>query len=415
MIWKESKLSVKGIIDELGFTTPTEIQTLTWGPIQKGKSIMAAAQTGTGKTFAYSLPLALYIKKLEQQEGPNEKKAAPRAIIFCPTRELAEQVFLTLKVVCHHVKLRVRLALGGTRMSSLKSEVMQPLDILVTTTGCLLKLRRSRLLYYTQLRTVVLDEADTLFDMGFFDDLSRLFSPKVAPKFQTLTFSAVLPPSLSQRIKQLFGNCEKKQTKDLHLFVKQMKPQFIQVSPKQKTAELVKVLNKSEQSKVLVFCNAIKRCQFLAGELEEKGLKVSSLHGDIPPKKRASLVEEFLNTPDTNILVCSDIAARGLDILSCDHVINYDMPKSESMFLHRAGRTARAGKKGTVTTLLTPRDYVIANAINEVFKLGLPVTKARKEVQKQQKLKTKKPTNARPKPKVSNRKGTSKKRRKARK
>lgn len=384
-VWENLDTTVKAAILELKYQCPTEIQNLVFKPIGRGASILAIAQTGTGKTFAYSLPLALKIKKSESPDARTLKRmvtAAPKAIIFCPTRELAYQVHQTIKVLCHTIKLSSGLAVAGKKINESRYQVQKPMDILVTTTGRLLGLIKFKLITLRDVQTIVIDETDTMYEMGFFDELQQLLKHVKNKKgLQGLSFGAVSTPKIAQHVKQLFPDTRTIETKDAYKFVQSVRQVFIPVKPGKKEKELINTLSKQKRGhKTLIFCNSVVRCKTLAQSLEEQDYKILLIYGKLSTEERQQTIKKFISHASFNLLVCTDIASRGLDIEHCDHVINYDMPKSESLFLHRAGRTARAEKQGTVSTFITDRDVILATAINQSFELGLQVPRARKVI-----------------------------------
>jgi len=331
------------VLKRSGFKDPTEIQEKAIPLALAGKDIIGGSATGSGKTLAFAAPIIENLKPSMNVQ----------AIILTPTRELAEQVATSIRDFGKNKKLNVLAVYGGVKIDS-QIRKLGTTDILVGTPGRILDHLDRRTLRLDNIKFLVLDEVDRMFDMGFSKDVEKII--KECPKErQTMMFSA----TVSQDIDYL----AKKYTKDpveiaveSHVDPTKLKQVYYDVPDNKKFSLVVHLLKQEESNFVLVFCSTRRNVDFVTDNLIRAGIKAKAIHGGLDQKKRLKVLTEF-KKKGTGILVCTDVAARGLDIEGVSHVYNYDVPADAKDYIHRIGRTARAGKEGKAITILSSRDY----------------------------------------------------------
>ena len=346
-------------VKELGFFEPTEIQERLIPTVLKGDSVIGQSQTGTGKTHAYLLPM---IQKV------NPSKEAVQAIITAPTRELAAQIYQeVLKITKNsEEEIAVRLYIGGTDKQRTIEKLKHQPHIVVGTPGRINDLVKEQALFVHSAPILIIDEADLMLEMGFLEDVDQIAS-RMAENLQMLVFSATIPEKLKPFLKKYMEN-----------------PKYIQVEPKQVTAakidhyllparhrnklELVfQALETFNPYLAIVFTNTKKKADEVADGLIGKGLKVGRIHGDLSPRERKQMMKQILDL-DYQYIVATDLAARGIDIQGISHVINYELPSDLDFYIHRVGRTARAGYSGIALTIYEDRDE---DALNKLENKGI--------------------------------------------
>ncbi|GLH64929.1 DEAD/DEAH box helicase [Parageobacillus sp. G301] len=348
-------------IKELRFYKPTEIQERIIPSILRGESVIGQSQTGTGKTHAYLLPI---IEKID----PDHE--AVQAVITAPTRELATQIYheilKIIKFCPSDRQITARCFIGGTdKQKAIEKLKTQP-HIVVGTPGRINDLIREQALNVWTATTLVVDEADLMLDMGFIVDVDQI-AARMPKELQMLVFSATIPEKLKPFLKKYMEN-----------------PKYVHVAPKQVTAEKIEhvlvPLRSRDKVKLLhemlvaynpylaiVFTNTKKMADEVADRLIEKGMKVGILHGDLTPRERKKMMKQIRDL-EFQYIVATDLAARGIDIEGVSHVINYELPKDLQFYIHRVGRTARAGYTGIATTIYEPSDQ---DAITKLEKMGI--------------------------------------------
>lgn len=348
-------------VKELGFYEPTEIQERLIPTVLKGESAIGQSQTGTGKTHAYVLPVI-------QRIDPTRHEV--QAIFTAPTRELATQIYQeTLKVAQHAPdgqEISVRLYIGGTdKQRSIDRLKTQP-QIVVGTPGRISDLVKEQALFVHSASTLVIDEADIMLDMGFLEDVDHI-AARMPKNLQMLIFSATIPEKLKPFLKKYMEN-----------------PKYIHVEPKQITAAKIEhyLLPTKHRNKLvlvhqallhfnpylaIIFTNTKKKADEVADGLMAKGLKVGRIHGDLSPRERKQMMKQIVNL-DFRYIVATDLAARGIDIQGISHVINYELPTDLDFYIHRVGRTARAGHSGIALTVYEDSDE---DALNRLEKMGI--------------------------------------------
>ena len=346
-------------VKELGFFEPTEIQERLIPTVLKGDSVIGQSQTGTGKTHAYLLPM---IQKV------NPYKEAVQAIITAPTRELAAQIYQeVLKITKNsEEEIAVRLYIGGTDKQRTIEKLKHQPHIVVGTPGRINDLVKEQALFVHSAPILIIDEADLMLEMGFLEDVDQIAS-RMAEALQMLVFSATIPEKLKPFLKKYMEN-----------------PKYIQVEPKQVTAAKIEhyLLPARHRNKLelvfqaletfnpylaIVFTNTKKKADEVADRLMGKGLKVGRIHGGLSPRERKQMMKQILDL-DYQYIVATDLAARGIDIQGISHVINYELPSDLDFYIHRVGRTARAGYSGIALTIYEDRDE---DALNKLENKGI--------------------------------------------
>lgn len=374
-------------MQSMKISNPTGIQSRGIPPILGGADVILGAATGSGKTFAYLLPVVQLLKQAEQMrcdgDPPLRVARRPRALVLIPTRELTEQVEEVARKLSHHAKFRVVGALSGGAGSfrKLKEKVGAPLDVLVATTGRLLQLLEDKAVDIRFVKHVVIDEVDTMFDKGFEKELKKILwwcqgaNSTISNRPQFIAAGATHPNGAQEIYAEVFPNAKRIDV-DLHKTPRGLKQRFIYVEPNKKMEEIVTFLGEVRRDGVLtggrmmIFCNTMDSCRFLGHFLTECGYRVACIHGDVPVERREMEYDSF-RSGEKELIVCTDMAARGLDNLRVGHVALFDFPNSAVDYLHRAGRTARAGATGRVTSFVLKKDMKLARAIQRASREGV--------------------------------------------
>ncbi|KAL1535155.1 DEAD-box ATP-dependent RNA helicase 39 [Salvia divinorum] len=377
--FKELGLSeeVMGALGEMGITDPTEIQCIGIPAVLHGKSVVLGSHTGSGKTLAYLLPLVQLLRRDEDLHGMLMKPRRPRAVVLCPTRELCEQVFRVSKSISHHARFRSTMVSGGGRLKPQEDSLNSPIDMVVGTPGRVLQHVEEGNLVYGDIRYVVLDEADTMFDHGFGPDIRKFLAPlrSRASKldglgFQTVLVTATMTTAVQKLVDEEFQGIAHLRTSSLHKKIASARHDFVKLSGSENKLEaLLQVLEPSlaKGNRVMVFCNTLSSSRAVDHFLSENQISTVNYHGEVPAEQRVENLEKFKsNDGDCPTLVCTDLAARGLD-LDVDHVIMFDFPSNSIDYLHRTGRTARMGAKGKVTSLIARKNLILATRIEEAI------------------------------------------------
>ena len=362
--------SLAKAVAEMGYENMTPIQEQAIPVVLTGKDVMGAAQTGTGKTAAFSLPL---LQRLLKHENPSTSPARHpvRALVLLPTRELADQVAQQIKLYAKYTQLRSTVVFGGMDMKPQTAELKKGVEVLVATPGRLLDHIEAKNVVLNQVEYVVLDEADRMLDIGFLPDLQRILS--YLPKTRTtLLFSATFSPE----IKRLAGSylqdpitIEVARPNETASTVEQ---RFFAAADDDKRRVIRKVLGDRGLQQAFIFTNSKLGCARLARSLERDGYKTGALHGDKSQDERLKALEAF-KKGEVNLLVCTDVAARGLDIKDVPAVFNFDVPFNAEDYVHRIGRTGRAGASGLAVTLVAPSDTRLVGDIEKLIKKKIEV------------------------------------------
>lgn len=331
------------LLKEGEITIPTEIQEKTIPLVLEGKDVIAASYTGSGKTIVFGLPMIQNF----------EKGAGIQGLILTPTRELTLQVTEALKKFSKVKKLKVTAVYGGVSIEP-QIKNLESADIVVGTPGRILDHMERETIDFKGLKVAVLDEADMMLDMGFLDDVGRIL--EACPKErQTMLFSATMPDQIVELSRRYLRNPVKVFAGSF-VDPKKLRQVYYEVQPDNlKFSLLVHLLKKEHEGMVMVFCNTRRNVDFVVENLKAQGIEAIAIHGGYTQNRRDSVMEQF-HSKEVKILVCTDVAARGLDIKGVTHVYNYDIPKDPKEHIHRAGRTARAGEKGMVVSIVSSRD-----------------------------------------------------------
>jgi len=351
-------------IKDVGYVTPTPIQFQAIPPILEGRDVMGLAQTGTGKTAAFALPI---LQRLT--EGPLRRT---RALILAPTRELAEQTNQSFKDLGKYTKIRSTSVYGGVGKGPQINALRRGTEIVVACPGRLLDLAGDRHIDLSHVEVLVLDEADRMCDMGFLPDIRRIL--KLLPRQrQTLFFSATMPSDARRLANTILNNPVTVQI-GMIAPAKTVSHALYPVTNNLRKGLLMSMLDQTATGRVLIFTRTKRRARFLARDLEKKGYNAAALQGNMSQNKRQRAINGFRNGK-YDILVATDVASRGIDVEDISHVINFDMPDTVDAYTHRIGRTGRVEKSGEAFSIAVPEDASLVRAIEK--RLGKPIERRR--------------------------------------
>ncbi|HCC68781.1 MAG TPA: RNA helicase [Nitrospiraceae bacterium] len=339
-----SKETLKSI-SEIGFEEPTPIQVSSIPLILRGLDIVGQAQTGTGKTAAFGIPIV----------EMNRKGKSPFAIILEPTRELAIQVAQEVNIIGKYRHINVLPVYGGKSIETQIKALKRGVDVVVGTPGRVIDHINRKTISLSDIKIVVLDEADEMLDMGFVDDIETILKTTPSER-QTLLFSATMPQPIMNIAKRYMKHPEKIRINPKDIIVQKIKQVFYEVREEDKINALSRLLDVEDPQLAIIFCHTKREVDQVSMKLQQMGYNGNALHGDFTQVQRDDVMKDFKNG-NLDILVATDVAARGLDIKNVTHVINYNIPQNPESYVHRIGRTGRAGKSGIAITLVTPREY----------------------------------------------------------
>ncbi len=352
-------------IHKIGFTKPTEIQAALIPVALDKKDIVGIARTGTGKTVSFTLPI------LEILSQSNRRARMPRALILEPTRELALQVADNLKLYSKYLKFSHSLLVGGESIADQKDILRRGADIIIATPGRLIDLFNQGAILLNQIQILIIDEADRMLDMGFIPDIEKIVS--YLPKHkQTLLLSATMPAEIKKLSQSFLINPVEILISPPSSLASTIKSQLLIVPQNKKRKILRSLLEKEDVKNAIIFCNKKKDVDILTRSLKKHNFKSASLHGDIAQHDRIKTMDDF-KKGKIQFLVCSDIAARGIDIENLTHVFNYDIPYQPEDYVHRIGRTGRAEKIGYAISLATEAEQELVKNIESLTKEPIPV------------------------------------------
>ena len=338
-------------VADTGYTTATPIQAQAIPVALAGQDVLGIAQTGTGKTAAFTLPM------VDRLASGRAKARMPRALVIAPTRELADQVAASFEKYAKGTKLSWALLIGGVSFGDQEKKLDRGVDVLIATPGRLLDHFERGKLLMTGVQMMVVDEADRMLDMGFIPDIERIFK-LTPPKKQTLFFSATMPPEITRLTKQFLKDpvrIEVARPATTNANITQLLVKVPSSDPKAKRLALRALIEKAQIETGIVFCNRKTEVDIVAKSLKVHGFDAAPIHGDLDQTQRMKTLADF-RSGALKILVASDVAARGLDIPAVSHVFNYDVPHHADDYVHRIGRTGRAGRSGITYMLVTPAD-----------------------------------------------------------
>ncbi len=340
-------------VAEMGYVEMTPIQAQAIPVVLQGRDVMGAAQTGTGKTAAFSLPLLQRMLKHENS-STSPARHPVRALVLLPTRELADQVAEQIRLYAKYTQLRSTVVFGGMDMKPQTAELKRGVEVLVATPGRLLDHIEAKNAVLNQVEYVVLDEADRMLDIGFLPDLQRILS--YLPKQRTtLLFSATFSPEIKRLANSYLQDPVTIEVARSNATASTVEQHFYRVDDDDKRAVMRQILRDRQVRQAFVFVNSKLGCARLARTLERDGLRTTALHGDKSQDERLKALDAF-KKGEVDLLVCTDVAARGLDIKDVPAVFNFDIPFNAEDYVHRIGRTGRAGASGLAVSFVTGRD-----------------------------------------------------------
>ena len=350
-------------ISEAGFVNPFPIQEAVIPLALTGADIIGQAKTGTGKTLGFGLPILNNVKR-------GSGKAV--ALVVVPTRELGIQVADELNKLSSGPNLRVTAIYGGRPMEPQIAELKKGVDIVVGTPGRLLDLHRQKALDLSEVKHLVLDEADEMLDLGFMPDVEKIFN-LTSSRSQTMLFSATMPGDVVTLARKFLNQPThiRAEVEDSGAVVSRIKQFVYRAHALDKPEMLAKILQADGRGPTMVFCRTKRACQQIADDMQERGFKTAAIHGDLGQGARESALKDFKSLK-RDILVATDVAARGIDIDGITHVINYQCPEDEKTYVHRIGRTARAGASGIAVTFVDWDELTRWSHINQALDLGFP-------------------------------------------
>lgn len=345
------------VLQSMKISTPSPVQAQAIPVALTGRDLVTTAQTGTGKTIAFSLPS---LTRLAQgPSGPN------RMLVLAPTRELCVQVESVIQAFCRPLKLHSVAIYGGVGMNGQLERLKRGCDIVVATPGRLLDHLSRGTVKFNNLEILVFDEADRMLDMGFLPDIRKIVK-KLPVKRQTLMFSATFAPTLDRLARDMMQNPERIDVGFTSKPVDTVRQLVVPVREDEKPRVLLRLLEEENIDSALIFMRTIRRTERVGRALKGSRHKTAVIHGDLPQQQRQRALEGFRNGK-YQILVATDVAARGLDIDDISHVINYDIPENADDYVHRIGRTARAEREGDAITFVTPSDHAALGAIEKAL------------------------------------------------
>ena len=360
--------SITSALAEVGIVHPFPIQALSIPLAVSGSDLIGQARTGTGKTLAFGVSLLHRMVTLSDGEKPTHGK--PRALIVCPTRELALQVGRDLDVAGKHLRMRVLTIYGGTGYDEQLDTLEAGIDIAVGTPGRLLDLADRGALDLSAIQVLVLDEADEMLDLGFLPDIERILR-KTPSSRQTMLFSATMPAPILTLARATLNKPIniRAEGQDASMTVPDIEQFVYQAHDLDKPEMIARILQGRQTTKVMVFCRTKRAAQRLTDDLVDRGFPAASLHGDLNQQARERALKKF-RASTISVLVATDVAARGIDITGVSHVINYECPDTDATYVHRIGRTGRAGNSGVAVTFVDWADVHRWKMIDESLSLG---------------------------------------------
>jgi superfamily II DNA/RNA helicase len=348
-------------VADAGYDKPTPIQSQAIPVVLQGRDVLGIAQTGTGKTAGFTLPM------IDKLAAGRSRARMPRSLVMEPTRELADQVAAAFEKYSSQHKLSWALLIGGVSFEDQLKKLDRGVDVLIATPGRLLDHFERGKLLLTGVQIMVVDEADRMLDMGFIPDIERIFK-LTPPKKQTLFFSATMPPEITRLTKQFLHDPVRIEAAPPATTAETITQHIARIpssDPKAKRLALRALIEMSQVKNGIVFCNRKSEVDIVAKSLKKHGFDASAIHGDLDQSVRMKTLDSF-RKGELKLLVASDVAARGLDIPDVSHVFNFDVPHHADDYVHRIGRTGRAGRSGDAYMIVTPAD---ARSLDKVLKL----------------------------------------------
>ena len=355
----------RALVEE-NYTTPTPIQAQTIPIAITGRDVIGIAQTGTGKTASFALPILHRL--MENRIKPQPKTC--RVLVLSPTRELSGQILESFNAYGRHIKLTSALAIGGVPMGRQVRSIMQGVDVLVATPGRLLDLVQSNGLKLGSVEFLVLDEADRMLDMGFINDIRKIVA-KLPIKRQTLFFSATMPKDIADLAEQMLKDPARVAVTPVASTVERIAQRIIQVDHSAKPTILAQILKQEDVNRALIFTRTKHGADKVVKGLARAGITADAIHGNKSQNHRERVLAAF-RTGEIRTLVATDIAARGIDVDGITHVVNFDLPNIPETYVHRIGRTARAGAEGVAISLVAGEELAFLRDIEKLIRVSLP-------------------------------------------
>jgi ATP-dependent RNA helicase DeaD len=367
--FKELNISdnIINALNEMGFEEPTPIQAEAIPVAMDGRDMIGQAQTGTGKTAAYGIPVLEKILKAEPTKDI-------QTVVLSPTRELAMQVAEELNHLAQFTSIQALPIYGGQDMGRQLRRLRKCPQIVVATPGRLIDHMKRGTINLSHISTIVLDEGDEMLDMGFIDDINLIMSATPDTR-QTLLFSATMPAAIQKLAETFLHDPEIIRMKSKEVTIDLIEQSYIEVPDRQKFDVLCRLLDLQEPDLAIIFVRTKRRVDEVAEALKKRGYSAEGIHGDLTQAKRDSVIRQF-REKTIDILVATDVAARGLDISGVTHVFNYDLPQDPESYVHRVGRTGRAGQSGEATTFVIPREIEHLRTIERLIKRRITRSKA---------------------------------------
>jgi len=355
-------------LSEEQYVTPTPIQVQTIPLVLQKRDVIGIAQTGTGKTAAFALPILNHLAAFSQRAQPKHC----RVLVLSPTRELSAQILDSFRTYGRHLRLSSTLAIGGVGMNPQVKALANGVDILVATPGRLLDLMQQRALRLDNIETFVLDEADRMLDMGFIHDIRKIIA-KLPKERQTLLFSATMPADIAELARHMLKDPAKVSVTPQATTVERIAQRVIHVDRGAKPKLLTDILRQEPIDRVLVFTRTKHGADKVVRSLNKDGIAAEAIHGNKSQNQRQRALENF-REGRVRTLVATDIAARGIDVDGISHVINFDVPNIAESYVHRIGRTARAGADGIAISLCSPDERPYLRDIEKLIRMAIPAS-----------------------------------------
>jgi ATP-dependent RNA helicase RhlE len=353
------------------YVIPTPIQNQTLPVAMNGQDVIGIAQTGTGKTAAFALPI---LHRLATNRLPHERKSC-RVLVLSPTRELSAQILDSFRTYGRHLRISAALAIGGVSMGAQVRSLLNGVDVLIATPGRLLDLMQSNALRLDRVECLVLDEADRMLDMGFIRDIRKIVA-KVPKDRQTLFFSATMPQAIVELAGQMLRNPVKISVAPVAATADRVEQRLIHVDRAAKPTALADILKREPIDRVLVFTRTKHGADKVVRSLIKAGIAAEAIHGNKSQNQRSRVLAAF-RSGQIRTLIATDIAARGIDVDGISHVVNYDLPDVPESYVHRIGRTARAGAEGIAISFCSPDEMPMLRAIERLIRITIPATDQR--------------------------------------
>jgi len=356
-------------LDEIGYVSPTPIQSQAIPDLIEGRDMLGCAQTGTGKTAAFALPI-LNAMTQDSQNSPRRI----RTLIMCPTRELAAQINDNIEQYARYLNIRSMAMFGGVSQRPQERKLRHGVDILVATPGRLLDLISQGYVDLSHVRFLVLDEADRMLDMGFIRDIRKILA-QIPKKRQSLLFSATIPPSIVDLSNDMLHNPVSVSIAPESTTVEAIEQSLMFVMRSDKRSLLTYIIEEESPEKVLVFCRTKHGCNRISRQLGQDGIDALPIHGNKSQGARENALRRFRNGT-LQVLVATDVASRGIDVSDISHVINLDLPNEPEVYVHRIGRTGRAGRGGTTIAFCDENEGEYLRGIEKMIRQDIPVNES---------------------------------------